>query len=702
MATQLQTVSAPGNDAYDDSNNESASERVEPITPTSDANSSFHHALNGADSTIKSPPASAPELKTVTSTTTSSSTTRSPVQEPLSSARGGFKKIGNAIKNRIRTSSKTQSKNDAASATTAGGSQTDLPPLRTRRFGSFSLSVRNSPQTSQSTTPSPTDSPTSTTDEGASAADKPGTAGSAPRPRLGITFDTLSNHNKSKDGKMAPSKSPPHMGRQRSASTDSMPKPSSHHHQQDTQVAAPQYVGRAAEGAGLKARRLSTSLLDEFMVDYCELDKEYKSSSALPFRRGLRIMCRRGGASDELYAVKEFRAREKDESAEDYVNKIKSEYSIAKSLHHPNIVETLRLCTHNGRWNHIMEFCPHGELYDLAKKGLFLPPQFGGYYKAADRLCFFKQLCRGVAYLHDHGIAHRDIKLENLLLDASGHLKITDFGVSEVFSGEHPGLRAAGGQCGVNMGAVRWCKPGICGSRPYMAPEVLAKKGSYDPRAIDVWSCAISLFYMSNQQPWLAADVSSDVKYASYVRNWEEWLARRRAESKSKSKSKSKIKSKSRDWNDSAGDDDNDDNDDDYDDKNDDDAYSAATMVQDEAAAPGADAAPKTAPAFQHLDSPGIKRLAIRMLAPDPARRISMREVLSTPAMRAIECCTPEGYEDENGGGGGGGIVDAGTKQGCRVARRAAVVKRHAHVPPRGSRIPKALMHRFDMGHGWS
>lgn len=82
----------------------------------------------------------------------------------------------------------------------------------------------------------------------------------------------------------------------------------------------------------------------------------------------------------------------------------------------------------------------------------------------------------GVAYLHTHGIAHRDIKLENLLLTQQGHLKITDFGVSEVFRGEHPGSPRSNVVEATDEGMIRLCAPGMCGSVPYTAPEVLKKE----------------------------------------------------------------------------------------------------------------------------------------------------------------------------------------------------------------------------------
>lgn len=69
----------------------------------------------------------------------------------------------------------------------------------------------------------------------------------------------------------------------------------------------------------------------------------------------------------------------------------------------------------------------------------------------------------GVSYLHSMGVAHRDIKPENLLLDVNDVLKITDFGVSDVFR-----------MC---WEKTTHLSKGLCGSEPYIAPEQFEPKG---------------------------------------------------------------------------------------------------------------------------------------------------------------------------------------------------------------------------------
>ena len=331
------------------------------------------------------------------------------------------------------------------------------------RKPSVSVSANNSPFGSPSVTPASNGSPVSTvnsnSDQQAELEDRK--LKSEKRASTGLHFGS-----KPKITFNAPSR------RERGKST------SASHLDAITEFTGPDFFSRPAEtGAGLKARRMSVNLPDTFIVDSVELDKEFQSASKMPGKRGkligkgatsiVKLMNRRGHG-DEIYAVKEFRKKGQNEDADDYDKKVKSEYTIAHSLHHPNVVESVRLCTHGGRWNVVMEYCSQGELYSLVQKK---------YLELDDKLCLWKQLLRGVAYLHGHGIAHRDIKLENLLMTDGGQLKITDFGVSEVFSGAHPGLREAGGECGKNMKEIRTCAPGICGSLPYIAPEVLEKKG---------------------------------------------------------------------------------------------------------------------------------------------------------------------------------------------------------------------------------
>lgn len=384
-------------------------------------------------------------------------------------------------------------------------------------------------------------------------------------------------------------------------------------------------------GTGMKARRLSLSLPDDFTVDVAELQKEYEYHHKFLGRHGKHLgkgatskvtLMMRKGCPGELYAAKEFRSRGASESLKDYEQKIKSEYSIAKSLHHPNVVETVRLCTDHGRWNHVMEYCSEGDLFTLVSKKYLREEG-----RDIDRLCIFKQLCQGINYLHSNGIAHRDIKLENLLITKDSKVKITDFGVSEVFSGIHPGLREAGGQCGVAMGEVRCCKPGICGSLPYIAPEVLSKKSDYDPRALDVWSSAIVMVYLIfSANLWDKAQDglpgASQKNYNDLVSGWEKADAKREAQ-----------------------------------------PDSAKEFY------------PKVLP-FEYFVKPlALRRMLLRMLHPNPQKRITMNEVVTNRWMKNVECCQLESYDDPLK------FIDA-SKKDCLKSSNGNKIFCHNHLPP--------------------
>ncbi|KAG9294200.1 hypothetical protein G9A89_021559 [Geosiphon pyriformis] len=199
---------------------------------------------------------------------------------------------------------------------------------------------------------------------------------------------------------------------------------------------------------------------------------------------------------ERTYAVKEFRKRRKNETEKDYFKKLTSEFCISSSLQHINIVRTVDLVfqDENQTWCEIMEYCAGGDLYSAIK---------AGYMTVTVINCCFKQLLQGVGYLHSMGVAHRDIKPENLLIDDKGHLKITDFGVSDVFR-----------TCWQE--ATRMSK-GLCGSEPYIAPEQFETNKEYDARLVDIWACGIVYYCMIYQGIPFRTATPSDPNYGNYL-----------------------------------------------------------------------------------------------------------------------------------------------------------------------------------------
>lgn len=91
-----------------------------------------------------------------------------------------------------------------------------------------------------------------------------------------------------------------------------------------------------------------------------------------------------------------------------------------RQLHHPNIVSLYEILTTETSIFIVSEHCPHGDLFDaLARKGRF---------SESDIRNWFIQLTQAIKYCHSLGIIHRDLKLENILLDENYNVKICDFG----------------------------------------------------------------------------------------------------------------------------------------------------------------------------------------------------------------------------------------------------------------------------------
>ncbi len=137
---------------------------------------------------------------------------------------------------------------------------------------------------------------------------------------------------------------------------------------------------------------------------------------------------------------------------------------------HPNIVRFIEVFVTSTHLGISMEYASGGELFDRIVKA--------GRFSEDEARYFFQQLISGVEWCHREGVCHRDLKLENTLLDGrpAPRLKICDFGYSK--------------------SAIFDSQPkSTVGTPAYIAPEVLSRK-QYAGEIADVWSCGVTLYVM--------------------------------------------------------------------------------------------------------------------------------------------------------------------------------------------------------------
>lgn len=126
----------------------------------------------------------------------------------------------------------------------------------------------------------------------------------------------------------------------------------------------------------------------------------------------------------------------------------------------------------------VMEFCSGGDLYDHVEQ------QTNNRLSEEETLKIIYQVASGLSFLHANNVAHRDLSLENVLLDGKGQAKICDFGLS----------------CRADQ---RY--KDIVGKLYYMAPEVVMGR-EYDPKAADIWSLGIMCFCLLTGSPLIAEE----------------------------------------------------------------------------------------------------------------------------------------------------------------------------------------------------
>ena len=172
----------------------------------------------------------------------------------------------------------------------------------------------------------------------------------------------------------------------------------------------------------------------------------------------------------EKVAIKIFdKGKIKNEKEVEYIER---EISILKKLNHYNTIKLYNIIQNENFIFLIQEYVPNGELLHFLEN-----PENTNLTE--NQICkIYQQIISGIEYLHEIGIAHRDLKLENILLNSEKNIKIIDFGLSNKYNKENGELLQSS-----------------CGSPCYAAPEMI-KGIQYHGLDTDIWSSGILLYLM--------------------------------------------------------------------------------------------------------------------------------------------------------------------------------------------------------------
>ncbi|XP_063375231.1 uncharacterized protein LOC134662838 [Cydia amplana] len=182
----------------------------------------------------------------------------------------------------------------------------------------------------------------------------------------------------------------------------------------------------------------------------------------------------------------------------DFVKKfLPREIEMLIKLNHPHLVHTHSIFQRRDKYFIFMRYMEHGDLLEFVlKKGAILEDQ---------ARIWTRQLALAVQYMHELGVAHRDIKCENVMLTANQNAKLTDFGFSRLCIDRK--LRDIQSET-------------FCGSLSYTAPEIL-QGTPYYPKPADVWSLGVVLYVMLNRAMPFEDKNMKQLYQAQVNKNWK-------------------------------------------------------------------------------------------------------------------------------------------------------------------------------------
>jgi len=186
--------------------------------------------------------------------------------------------------------------------------------------------------------------------------------------------------------------------------------------------------------------------------------------------------CKDNILCNKLFVVKyiKYIFKNKDNRIKDKLLRkfVLNEYTIGTLLNNEYIIKTLDIDLYKNAI--VFEYCDGIDFLDYIQK---MSPSF------ENKIFFFKQVIDGLIYMHNIGIAHMDLKLENIIIDiVNKKIKIIDFGHSKVF---HDSLHIDTFILNRHM----------YGSLPYIAPEEFLNT-EYNPEKVDIWSCGIIIYIL--------------------------------------------------------------------------------------------------------------------------------------------------------------------------------------------------------------